>query len=278
MKPFRLLPASTYVILPPMDRIPLKATDRTVFGTKVKNLRNAGLIPAHVFGNTKEVEHVEVSESEFKRVFKQAGETGLVSLKIGEDRTRPVLIKEVDMHPVTNKILHIGFYQVNLKEKVTVPVPLVFIGEGPESVKLGQTVVLEVLSEVNVEALPNDLIENIEVNIEVLKEVGDAITVADLSYDRETITVLAEPEEVVVKLDDAVTDEMKALMAEQEAEAAAAQEAAETAEGAEAGEKAEGEEGAAEGEEASAEGETKEGGEAAADSEAKSEDSEEPAK
>ena len=241
-------------------------------------MRNAGIIPAHVFGNTKEVEHVEVNEIEFKRVFKQAGETGLVNLKIGDDRTRPVLIKEIDMHPVTNQILHIGFYQVNLKEKVTVPVPLVFIGEGPESVKLGQTVVLQVLSEVNVEALPNDLIENIEVNIEVLKEVGDAITVADLSYDRETITVLAEPEEVVVKLDDAVTDEMKALMAEQEAEAAAAQEAAEVAEGEEAGEKAEGEEAAAEGEEASPEGETKEGGEASANSETKSEDSEEPAK
>lgn len=255
-----------------MDRIPLKATDRTVFGKKVKNLRKSGKIPAHVFGNTKEVEHVEVSANDFARVFKQAGETGLVNLKIGEDRTRPVLIKEVDINPVTNEILHIGFYQVNLKEKVTVPVPIVLLGEGPESVKLGQTVVLQTLSEVNVEALPADLIENIEVNIEVLKEVGDAITVADLSYDRTTITVLAEPEEVVVKLDDAVTDEMKALMAEQEAEAAAAQEAAEAEEGAEAGEKTEGEEGA---ESEATEGESAEGGEAGNESETKPENSEE---
>lgn len=259
-----------------MDRIPLKATDRTVFGKKVKNLRSSGKIPAHVFGNTKEVEHVEVDAVDFARVLKQAGETGLVNLKIGDDRTRPVLIKEVDVHPVTNEILHIGFYQVNLKEKVTVPVPVVLIGEGPESVKLGQTVVLQNLSEVNVEALPNDLIENIEVNIEVLKEVGDAITVADLSYDRSTITVLAEPEEVVVKLDDAVTEEMKAMMEEQAAEQAAAQEAAEAEEGAEAGEKAEGEEGA-EGE--AAEGaENTEGGEAGSESQAKSDNNTEESK
>ena len=258
----------------PMDRIPLKATDRTVLGKKVKLLRKAGKIPAHVFGNIKEVEHVEINAIEFKRVFKQAGETGLVNLKIGEDRTRPVLIKEVDIHPVTDEILHIGFYQVNLKEKVTVPVPLVLIGEEVETVKLGQTVILQNMSEIMVEALPADFIDKIEVNISVLKEVGDAITVADLSYDRTTLTVQSEPEEVVVKLDDAVTDEMKALLAEQEAEQAASQEAAEAEEDAaegEAGEKAEGEEGAEGGE--VAEGETKEGGEAGAENKENSDES-----
>lgn len=255
-----------------MDRIPLKATDRTIVGKKVKHLRAQGKLPAHVYGNTKEVEHVEINEVEFKRVFKQAGETGLVNLKIGEDRTRPVLIKEVDIHPVTQKILHVGFYQVNLKEKVTVPVPIILAGEGPESVKLGQTVVLQTLSEINVEALPDDLIEHIEVNIDVLKEVGDAITVADLNYDRTTLTVEAEPEEVVVKLDDAVTEEMKALLAEQEAEAAAAAEVAEgeaAVEGAKAGETVEGEAAAAAGTEAT------EGGEEGSESKEKSE---EPAK
>ncbi len=231
-----------------MDRIPLKATDRTVLGKKVKNLRKEGKLPAHVFGNIKEVEHVSIDEISFKKVFKQSGETGLIDLKIGDDRTRPVMVKEIDVSPVTDRILHVGFYAVNLKEKVTVPVPIVLIGEGPESVKLGETVVLQTLGEVNVEALPTDLIENIEVNIESLKEIGDAITVADLNLDRSLLTILAEPEEVVVKLDNAVTEEMKALLEEQAAEAEAAADAAEVSEGGEAkegeeGEKAEGAEG-----------------------------------
>lgn len=216
-----------------MDRIPLRALERIILGKKVKHLRKEGKLPGHVFGNIENVEHVSVDGHEFMKVFKQAGETGLVDLKVGEDKNRPVLIKEIDIDPVTDKILHVGFYQVNLKEKVTVPVPVVLIGEGPESVKMGETVVLQTLNEVNVEALPTDLIENIEVNIESLKEIGDAITVADLNYDREKLTVLAEPEDVVVKLDTAVTEEMKALLEEQEAETAAAAEAAETAEGAE---------------------------------------------
>lgn len=253
-----------------MDRIPLKAEDRTILGKKVKHLRKEGKLPGHVFGNIKEVEHVSVDGHEFIKIFKQAGETGLIDLKIGEDRVRPVMIKEVDVDPVKDDILHIGFYAVNLKEKVTVPVPIVLIGEGPESVKLGESVVLQNLGEVNVEALPTDLIENIEVNIDVLKEIGDAITVADLSYDRTILTVLAEGEEVVVKLDNAVTEEMKKLLQEQEAEAAAASEATEAAEGVEAGEKAEGEEVAA------VEGEIPvEGGEEGSD---KKENSEEPAK
>jgi large subunit ribosomal protein L25 len=238
-----------------MDRIALKAEDRTVFGKKVKNLRKDGKIPAHVFGNTKEVEHVTVEAGDFLKAFKQAGETGLINLKIGEDRVRPVLVKEVDVEPVKNQVLHIGFYQVNLKEKVTVPVPIVLIGEETESVKMGENVVLQNLSEVEVEALPGDLIENIEVNIEVLKNVDDAITVDQLSYDRSKLTVLAEPDTVVVKLAPAVTEEMKALLEEQQAEAEAAAEAAEAeaGEGAEAG--AEGEEAAAE------EGQTTEAGE-----------------
>lgn len=223
-----------------MDKINLKAEERTVLGKKVKQLRKQGIVPGHVFGNTKEVEHVQVNAKDFITVLKQAGETGLISLRIGEDKVRPVLIRETDFDPRSGNLTHIGFFQVNLKEKVLVPVPIVLIGEEPESVKMGEHIVLQNLSEVQVEALPGDLIENIEVNIEVLKNVDDAITVDQLNYNRELITVLAEPDEVVVKLAPAVTEEMKAMLEEADAEVAAAVEEAEAAEGEE---KAEGEEG-----------------------------------
>lgn len=233
-----------------MDKINLKADERTVMGKKVKLLRKAGILPGHVFGNTergsssnKEVEHVQVNTKDFIAVLRQAGETGLVNLKIGEEKNRPVLIRETDFDPRTGSLTHVGFYQVNLKEKVTVPVPIVLVGEEIESVKMGENIVLQNLSEVQVEALPGDLIENIEVNIEVLKNVDDAITVDQLNYNRELITVLAEPDEVVVKLAPAVTEEMKAMLEEADAEVAAATEEAEAAEDEE---KTEGEEGESE--------------------------------
>lgn len=250
-----------------MDRISLKATERETLGKKVAKIRQGGFLPGHVFGKDTGGENVSVNAKEFSHVFSQAGETGLVDLKIGDEKVRPVLIRGLQHDPYTGEILNIDFYQVNLKEKVTVPVPVVLIGEEPESVHLGEAVVLQPINELQVEALPTDFVENIEVDISFLKEIGDAITVADLKYDREKLTVLAEPEDVVVKLDTAVTEEMKKLMEEQEAEAAAAAEAQGAEEGAE--EKAEGGEGeeAAEGEE----GEASEGGEKEDQSEQSSE-------
>ncbi len=243
-----------------MDRLSLNAEERILLGKKVKNLRKDGKLPGHVFGKGLETEHVSVDGKTFLKIFKEAGETGLIDLKISKlaadavdtEKVRPVMVRGVQYDPVSDEPVHIDFYQVNLTQKVKVPVPLVLVGEQPESVKLGETIVLQTLNEVQMEALPTDLVENIEVDITSLKNIDDAITVGQLNYDRSKLTIDAVEEDIVVKLAPAVTAEMQQLMEEQAAETAAA--AAETEEGAEkAEEAAEGAE-AAEGEEV-AEGE-----------------------
>ncbi|MDO8570860.1 MAG: 50S ribosomal protein L25 [Candidatus Daviesbacteria bacterium] len=232
-----------------MDRIALKAEEREILGKKVKNLRSQGLIPAHVFGKGLQTEHVTVSALEFKKVYDQAGETGLIDLKIGAEKIRPVLIRGVQLDPVRDNLLHIDFYQVNLSVKVKVFVPIEIIGEEAEAVHTGEAVVIQPMSEIEVEALPADLPEKITVDITSLKAIDDAILVSGLSVP-EGVTILAEPEAVVVKLDSAVTEEMKRLLEEQAAEAAAAAAAQAPAEGepasaeATAGKEAEGEKGA----------------------------------
>lgn len=215
-----------------MQAIPLKAQEREILGKKVKTLRRDGIIPGHVFGKKTETEHVSVNLAEFLKVFHQAGETGLVDLKIGE-KIRPVLIRDVQLDPVKGSPLHIDFYQVNLSEQVTVPVPVVLIGEEPEVVHTGEAVVIQPMGEVEVEALPAELPEKIEVDISGLKAIDDAILVSQLLVP-EGVTILADAESVVVKLDNAVTEEMQKLMEEQAAEAAAAAEAVAPEEGAEA--------------------------------------------
>lgn len=214
-----------------MNRIPLKATEREILGKKVNRLRHEGIIPGHVFGKKLETEHVSVKAKDFIKVYSEAGETGLVDLKIGEEKTRPVLIRQVQRDPVRGEVLHIDFYQVNLLEKTTVNVPILLIGEEPEIVHTGEAVVIQPMMEVSVEALPSDLPENIEVDITTLKAIDDAVTVADLPVST-GVTILAEPESVVVKLDNAVTAEMQELLEEQAAEAAAATEAQVAEEGA----------------------------------------------
>lgn len=220
-----------------MDRLSLNAEERKVLGKKVKKLRREGKLPGHVFGKGIDTEVVTVSTKDFLKTFHLAGETGLIDLKIA-DKVRPVLVREVQYDPVLGDPIHIDFFQVNLSQKVTVPVPLILIGEQPELVHLGEAIVLQTINEVEVEALPTDLVEKIEVDISVLKNIDDAITVGQLNFDRSKLTISLSEEEIVVKLAPAVTAEMEKLMEEQAAEtAAAAEESAEAAEG----DKAEGE-------------------------------------
>lgn len=227
-----------------MEQIPLIAEKRLVLGRKVKTLRSQGIIPAHVFGHKVKTEHVQVKATDFHNVFEKVGETGIIALTIGDDK-RPVLVKDTQVHPATDDLLHIDFYQVNLSEKVKVNVPIEFIGESP-AVEKKVGLLLTPISEIEIEALPADLPENIEVDISNLAAIDDEIKVKDLKVDREKIEVLADEELVVAQIGELVTKEMEELEAEVVAEQAeAAAEATPT-------------EGAVEGEEA-AEGEATEG-------------------
>lgn len=220
-----------------MDRLSLSAEDRKILGKKVKQLRHDGKLPAHVFGKGIDTEPVTVSTKDFLKTFHMAGETGLIDLKIGAEKVRPVLIRDVQYDPVSGAPIHIDFFQVDLTHKVKVPIPLVLTGEQPEAVHLGEVIVLQTINEVEVEALPSDLVEKIEVDVSLLKAIDDAITIGQLQFDRSKLTILSEDDEIVVKLAPAVTAEMEKLMEEQAAEtAAAAQE-----EGAEEAAPAEGE-------------------------------------
>src|SRR5258708_34861943 len=165
-----------------MQRIPLNALEREVLGKKVKQLRRDGFVPAHVYGKKIETEHVSVPVKDFLPVLNEAGETGLIDLKVGGEKVRPVMIKGVQYDSNKGRLLHVDFYQVNLNEKVTVPVPIVLkeLEEEIESVKMGEAVVLQTLSEVEVEALPTDLIDELEVDLSSLQNIDDAITVSDL--------------------------------------------------------------------------------------------------
>lgn len=203
-----------------MEQIPLAAQKRSVLGRKVKQLRKEGIIPAHVFGHKVKTVHVQVKAGEFHKVFEKAGETGIINLSVDSEK-RPVLVRNLQIHPVTDEPLHIDFYQVNLTEKVKVNVPLEIVGEAPAvEKKIG--LLLTPVSEVEIEALPADLPENIEVDITKLSEIGSEIKVKDLKVDRSKVEVLTDEELVVAQIGELVTKEMEAVEAEIEAEQAEA--------------------------------------------------------
>lgn len=181
-----------------MDTI-LNAQARKITGRKVKTLRKDGLVPGNIYGKNVTSEAVQVKEKEFKGIYKEVGETGIVNLKVGK-ATKPVLIHNVQIHAVTGEPLHVDFMQVNLKEKVTTAVPVEVVGESPVQ-KSGLGTVVLLLDELEVESLPTDIPEKFVIDATKLTEVDQTIKVSDLDFDKKKVEVKAEADEIVVKVE-----------------------------------------------------------------------------
>lgn len=189
-----------------MQKLILKADKRTVLGSKVKQLRRQGIIPANLFGKTIDSQAIQVNSTDFNRAYKEAGETSLIWVKVeGEEKERPTLVTGVAFNPITGDKLHIDFHQVNLKEKVTANVPVEITGES-ELINTNVAVLSQSLNEIEVEALPTDIPESIIFDISSLKEIGDQLKVSDAKVS-EGIEVKTDPEQMVVSLQEPQKEE-----------------------------------------------------------------------
>lgn len=188
-----------------MQHPKLEVTARTVTGKQVKKLRREGILPANIYGKALTSTSVQVKYTDFLAVYKQVGETGLVDAMLDGER-KPVLIKNIQRNHRTDMLLHADLYQVNLTEKVKSMVPLHIVGE-PRAVadKLG--VLLTPMSEIEVEALPEKLPENIEVNVENLAALDEQLIVADLKAPAD-VTIITEPDQVVARITEMMKEEV----------------------------------------------------------------------
>ncbi len=193
----------------------LNATPRTILGKQVKKLRREGQLPANVYGKGLASTSIQLASKDFKEVFSEVGETGLIDLMVG-DKKHPVLVKNLQMNYQSNTPLHVDFYEVNLKEKVKAMVPLEFIGE-PKAVTENIGTLIQPASEVEVEALPAELPEKIEVNIEPLAEIDQQITVGEL-HAPTGVTILTDEAQVVAKIAEIIIEEEPEPVVEEGAE------------------------------------------------------------
>jgi len=182
-----------------MDRKVLKAEERKITGRKVKTLRSKGILPGNVYGKKIKSISVQVNLKEFESVYKEVGETGLLDLMVGKE-VRPVLVHNLQVNPKSDEPVHVDFLQVDLKAKVSAEVPVELVGESPAE-KQGIGTVVQQINEIEVEALPTDLPEKFEVNVEGLSEVDQAIYVKDLKVDRTKVELKSDPEAIVAKVE-----------------------------------------------------------------------------
>lgn len=179
--------------------IKLSAKIRKETGKKTRAIKESGKIPAVVYGHGVKNVLLEIDYREFQDIFKEAGESSLIELNIeGEKEKRPVLVHEIQKDPVTDKFIHIDFFQASLKEEVQVKVSLVLEGVSLAVKDLGGTLVKNI-SEIEVKALPQNLPHEIKISISGLNTFEDHILVKDLILPP-GVKASAKPDEIVVSV------------------------------------------------------------------------------
>lgn len=196
----------------------LSAKIRKTLGKKVKNIRKEGIIPAVLYGSKTENLLLEVDLKEFEKIYKTAGESSLISLQVPEKKKKfSVLIHNVQFEALTDKPIHIDFFQPSLEEEIEVGVPLVFEGESRAVKDFGGTLIKNI-SEIEVRAFPQDLPPEIKVDIGILETFEDEILIKDIKIPNgvkllremdEIVAVVSPPEKVEEELEKPIEEKVE---------------------------------------------------------------------
>lgn len=157
----------------------LTANLRTKLGHQAVAVRDAGKIPAVVYGHKIENSNLELNYVEFVKILEQAGESTILDVTVDSKEPIKALISAVQYSPVSGRVSHVDLHQVNMKEKINAHVEIKFVGES-KVVKEDGGMIIHSISEVEIRCLPGDLIHEITVDTAVLKEFDQTITIADL--------------------------------------------------------------------------------------------------
>ena len=203
-----------------MDRIKIKVEKREVTGKEaVKKMRKQGYVPAVVYGE--DINTVLTVDTAGLRILQDIhySESAVLDMEIaGETKVKsiPVLVKDVQFHPLTERVIHVDFLKVSLKEKIKVHIPIVLTGEAKQ-VKEESGTLEQILRELEVEGLPLDIPENVEIDISELT-IGHSLHVSNLVVPA-SITIVTDPGETVATALAKVEEVEEEVIAEEDASA-----------------------------------------------------------
>ena len=196
------------------DKVTLELENRTVLGKKVNRLRREGLIPATVYGKGVGPFAVQMDALTFAKTYRRAGRTALIELQIPGQAKQSAFVHALQRHPVSRAITHVDCPVVDLRIEITVEVPIHIVGES-ELVERGDALLNQVLTTVDVRALPAELPHAIDVDISGLDSFDKSIYVRDIKIEGNG-TIETPEDEMVVSLTPARAEEEEVEEAEEE--------------------------------------------------------------
>ena len=183
------------------DTLTLTLDPRTLLGKKVKNLRKAGIIPVHLYGQGVDSQSLQCEAKTLYRLLAEAGMNTPITVNIpGQEETKLTFIREIQWHPVRGELLHVDFLNVDVANEITTSVPIALTGDAPAVHTVPDATVAQLLREVEVSALPLDVPAEIPVDLGMLVDAGDAIRLSDISLP-EGVTPLTDADEVIARIE-----------------------------------------------------------------------------
>ncbi|MBI1278049.1 MAG: 50S ribosomal protein L25 [Anaerolineaceae bacterium] len=199
------------------EKYVIEAQSREIVGKKVSQLRRQGIVPVTVYGPKAQPVNLQVPYRPLQLALLKAGGTNLIEINVGGNTT-PVLAREVQRDILRNDILHVDFFAVDMTAKIRIDVPLHFVGESP-AVATKKGILVTGPTTITIETLPSHLLNQIEIDISGLNEVGDSIHVRDLKLDKEVI-VINDVDEMIARISQPAAARSEEDAAAEEAEAA----------------------------------------------------------
>lgn len=191
------------------EKIKLIAKERATIGKEVKALRRDGETPVVIYGGDRKPMALTVDTHDFELLYRHSGGNTIIDIAIehldGTKEKKNVLIHQVDIHPVTSRILHADLIQIKMNETITTAIPLKFVGDSLAVIDMSGSL-LTPLDEVEVECLPANLPKEIEVDLGPLVDFEAVLHVSDLVVG-EGVTVLTDAEAVVAHVEAPRTDD-----------------------------------------------------------------------
>jgi large subunit ribosomal protein L25 len=164
----------------------------------LSELRNSGFVPGVVYGKGIKNIDVSVGNMPLDKAFREAGESTLLELEVEGDKTRHVIINEVQVDPIKGKPVHVDFLEVRLDQKIKAEVPLAFIGVSPAVKELGGVLVKNI-QHIEVEAFPQDLPHNIEIDISSINTFEDHIKIGGIKINPK-VKILSDVSSIVASV------------------------------------------------------------------------------
>ena len=182
-----------------MNNLNLSVSKREVTGKKVSELRNNGLTPVHMYGPEIESSSLQCDTAILDRVITDAGTNIPVTIDVENgDQGNLCFIREVQYHPVTNKVLHVDFMKVQEGRPVRAQVPVSVEGTSPAVRTMGGTL-LQPLQTLTVEALPLEIPEIIILQADLLVDFETNLYVSDIHLG-DNVSIINEASEMVASV------------------------------------------------------------------------------